>query len=60
MVDPRLDPRGEDEPGPKPGGGPATGVPRWIRLLGIVLVVAFVALMVVLHLTGTLGAAMHQ
>jgi len=62
MADPRPDPdpAGEDDPGARLGRGPTTGTPRWVRVLGIVLAIALIALFVVLHLTGTLGAGAHQ
>jgi len=60
VADPRPDPEGEDDPRARLDRGPATGTPRWVRLLGIVLAIALIALFVVLHLTGTLGAGVHQ
>jgi hypothetical protein len=60
VADPRPDPDGQDEPGARLGRGPATGTPRWVRLAGILLAIALIALFVVLHLTGTLGAGVHQ
>ena len=35
----------------RPGAGPSPGMPRWVKLLGIVVLVLAV-LLVVLHLTG--------
>jgi hypothetical protein len=35
------------------------GTPRWLSALGIGLVVALVVLVVVLHLTGTIGPGAH-
>ena len=39
--------------------GLATGRPRWVAVLGIVIAIALVLLFVVLHLTGTLGPGAH-
>jgi len=58
MSDPRLDPG--DDPRARLRRGSTTGTPRWVRVLGIVLAVGLLALLVVLHLTGTLGAGVHQ
>jgi len=60
MADPRLDPGGKDDPRAGLRRGSTTGTPRWVRALGIVLAVGLLALVVVLHLTGTLGAGAHQ
>jgi hypothetical protein len=37
----------------------ATSTPRWVFVLGIVIAVALVVLMVLLHLTGTIGPGVH-
>lgn len=34
--------------------------PRWLLLLGVAAAIAAVALVVVLHLTGTIGAGVHR
>jgi len=66
MADPHLDPRGEgdphsaDDPGARPGRRSTPGTPRWLLILGIVLVIGLLALVVALHLTGTLGPGAHQ
>lgn len=38
----------------------STGTPRWLMVLGIVIALAVIALLVVLHLTGLLGADVHR
>jgi hypothetical protein len=60
MAGPRPDPDGEDDFGARMGRGSTTNPPRWVRVLGIVLAIALIALLVVLHLTGTLGAGAHR
>jgi hypothetical protein len=58
MVD--LRPEGDDDPDARLDHGSTTGTPRWVRALGIVIAIALIALFVVLHLTGTLGAGVHR
>ena len=46
------------------GAGPArdaapVGRPRWVPVAGIVIAIALVLLIIVLHLTGTLGPGGH-
>jgi hypothetical protein len=48
-----------DETGRGPGRGSATGAPRWVSVLGIVIAVGLVVLLFVLHLTGVLGPGAH-
>ncbi len=36
---------------PAPGAGPSSGTPRWVKVLGV-LVLLLVLLVVVLHVTG--------
>ena len=59
MADPPRYPDAGDDPGPGRGHGSATGTPRWVSVLGIIIVMALVLLFVVLHLTGTLGPGAH-
>lgn len=40
-------------------GAPATGRPRWMPVAGIVIAFVLVLLLIVLHLTGTLGPGGH-
>ena len=37
----------------------ATGTPRWVSVLGIIVAVGLVLLFFVLHLTGVLGPGAH-
>ncbi|MBI2756760.1 MAG: hypothetical protein HYX52_08630 [Chloroflexi bacterium] len=39
--------------------GSATGASRWVSVLGITAAIVVVLLIVVLHLTGTLGPGMN-
>jgi hypothetical protein len=55
------------DPNPAPGAERPTGAPRWVKILGLVLLI-LVLLVVVLHLTGNslggpgghLGAALRD
>jgi hypothetical protein len=38
---------------------PATGAPRWISVVGIIVAIGLVLLLVVLHLTGVIGPGAH-
>jgi hypothetical protein len=40
-------------------GGPAPSTPRWVPMVGIVIVAALIVLIVVLHLTGVIGPGSH-
>lgn len=51
-------PRPDRASGDDPSG--QLGPPRWMRVLGVFLVIALIALFVILHLTGVLGAGTHQ
>ena len=42
-----------------PGGGQRTGRPRWRTAAIVIVVIALLVMMVILHLTGTLGAGSH-
>jgi hypothetical protein len=57
MADPRPD---EDDAGARLDRRRTTGAPGWVWVLGIVVGIGLVALLVVLHLTGTLGAGAHR
>jgi hypothetical protein len=48
-----------DETDARPDRGPATGAPRWVSKVGIVVAVGLILLVVVLHLTGTIGPGAH-
>jgi len=59
MADPpRYADTGEDT-GVGPDHGSATSTPRWVSVLGIIIVIVLVLLFFVLHLTGTLGPGAH-
>ncbi len=60
MADPRPDRDSDDDPAARIDRGSTTSTPRWVRALGIVIALALIALIVVLHLTGTLGAGAHR
>jgi hypothetical protein len=38
---------------------PATGAPRWVSVVGIIIALGLVALIVVLHLTGVISPGAH-
>jgi hypothetical protein len=41
-------------------GGTASGTPRWLVILVVIVAVALLGLLVFLHLTGTIGPGLHQ
>ena len=45
--------------GTPPGGGRRAGRPRWQTAAIVIIVIALLAALVILHLTGTLGAGSH-
>jgi hypothetical protein len=45
--------------GTPPGNGQRTGRPRWKTAAIVIVVIALLTVMVILHLTGTLGAGSH-
>lgn len=47
----RLSDGSDPAPDTNPGTGPAAGMPRWVKILGLV-VLLLVLLLAVLHLTG--------
>ncbi|HEV8274485.1 MAG TPA: hypothetical protein VGQ26_02150 [Streptosporangiaceae bacterium] len=59
MADPPRSPETEDEARRGADGGAASGTPRWLLILVAIVAVALLGLMVVLHLTGTLGPGRH-
>jgi hypothetical protein len=48
-----------DDTGLGPERGSAAGPPRWITVLGVVVIVLVVLTLVVLHLTGAVGPGVH-
>jgi hypothetical protein len=59
MADPPRYPETEEDAGPGPDDESTRGTPRWVFVLGIIIAIALVALMLLLHLTGTLGPGTH-
>ena len=59
MADPPRSPGTEEDPGWDPNRGTASRSHRWVFILGIVFAIALVGLMILLHLTGTLGPGVH-
>jgi hypothetical protein len=52
-------PDAEDDTRVEGERGSATGTPRWITVLGIVIAILAVLTLVVLHLTGAIGPGLH-
>ena len=50
---------GSTSPAPGPGRGQRAGWPRWKMAAVAVIVIALPAVMLILHLTGTLGPGTH-
>lgn len=55
---PRYPDTGEDA-GPGPGREPITTRQRWTRVLLVLTVVVLLAVMIILHVTGTFGPGSH-
>ncbi len=55
-----TDPNREPDPRARLDRGSAASMPGWVKVLGIVAAMAVIVLLVVLHLTGTLGAGVHR
>ena len=49
----------DNDAGQRPAGGPASGTPRWLAMVGIILAIVVVALVAVLHLAGGIGPGAH-
>jgi hypothetical protein len=58
MTDPPRHSETEEDPG-QGHHGAANNAPRWVFVLGIIIAIALVGLMVLLHLTGTIGPGVH-
>ncbi len=43
-----------------PDDGAASGRPNWVLVLVVIVAIALVGLLVVLHLTGTIGPGLHS
>jgi hypothetical protein len=59
LADPPSYPDAGEDTGVRSDRGSATGTPRWVPVLGIVIAIVLVLLLVVLHLTGVLGPGAH-
>jgi hypothetical protein len=59
MADPPRSPKTEDEARRGADGAAASSTPRWVLILVAIVAVALLGLMVLLHLTGTLGPGVH-
>jgi len=58
MADPSLDSDNNNPMRVRPGSRP--GMPRWVKMFGLVAVILVAALFVVLHLTGLGGMGSHH
>jgi hypothetical protein len=58
MTDPPRHPGTDGDGGPAPEG-PPDGAPRWKIVLGITIAIALLVLIILLHLTGTIGPGAH-
>jgi len=59
VADPPRYPDTGDDTGAGLDRGSASGTPRWVKVLGVIIAIAMVLLFVVLHLTDTLGPGAH-
>jgi hypothetical protein len=59
MAHPPPYPKRGDDTGEGSDYVPAAGTPRWITVLGIVIAIGVVVLIVVLHLSGSMGPGAH-
>jgi hypothetical protein len=59
MADPPRSPETGEAPGHGSDRGAAGRTPRWVFVLGVVIAIHLVVLIVLLHLTGTLGPGVH-
>jgi hypothetical protein len=59
VADPNRRPETDEGPARRPEHGSGRGRPRWGVVLGIVVAIALIGLIVLLHLTGTIGPGSH-
>jgi hypothetical protein len=59
MADPPRSPQSDDDARPIPNRAGANNRSRWGVVLGIIFAIALVALVVFLHITGTIGPGTH-
>ncbi len=48
-----------NDTGVESGRGATTGTPRWVSVVGLILAIGLVLLVVILHLTGSIGPGAH-
>jgi hypothetical protein len=58
MTDPPRHPGTDENAGPGPEGPPG-GASRWKVVLAVTIAIALLALIVLLHVTGTIGPGAH-
>jgi hypothetical protein len=58
MPDPRLDSTSDNRV--RPGRGSPPGMPRWVKMFGVITVIVLVVLFVIQHLSGLGGMASHH
>lgn len=58
MTDPPRHPGTEEHRAPDPEGS-TDGASRWRVVLGVTIAIAVLALIILLHLTGTIGPGAH-
>ena len=58
MADPSLDSNGDNRV--RLGRGSPPGMPRWVKMFGLVAAIFLAVLFVILHLTGLGGMGSHH
>ena len=59
MAAPPPYPDSDDDTGAGPDRGPATGGPRWMSVLKVIIAIALLVIVLVLHLSGVIGPGSH-
>jgi hypothetical protein len=59
MANPNPSPGTDDDTDVIPEREPPAGTPRWMSVVGIIIVVVLVLAIIILHLTGTIGPGAH-